>query len=76
MFLIGIIVANVPEGLLPTVTISLTLAAKKMAAKNCLVKNLEGVRCSFCPLILLPVECFMLLTWFVAFTLFNHFFVY
>jgi len=43
IFFIGIIVANVPEGLLITVTISLTLTAKRMAAKNCLVKNLEGV---------------------------------
>ncbi len=43
VFLIGIIVANVPEGLLATVTVSLTLTAKRMAAKNCLVKNLEAV---------------------------------
>ena len=43
IFVIGIIVANVPEGLLMTVTITLTLTAKRMAKKNCLVKNLEGV---------------------------------
>merc|ERR1712032_982028 len=43
VFLIGIIVANVPEGLLATVTVCLTLTAKRMAAKNCLVKNLEAV---------------------------------
>jgi len=43
IFLIGIIVANVPEGLLATVTVCLTLTAKKMATKNCLVKNLEAV---------------------------------
>merc|ERR1719147_432133 len=43
IFLIGIIVANVPEGLLATVTVCLTLTAKRMAAKNCLVKNLEAV---------------------------------
>eukprot|EP00041_Stephanoeca_diplocostata_P019946 m.437127 g.437127 ORF g.437127 m.437127 type:complete len:1116 (+) comp21432_c0_seq1:115-3462(+) len=43
IFLIGIIVANVPEGLLATVTVSLTLTAKKMAQRNCLVKNLEAV---------------------------------
>nr|XP_029520223.1 LOW QUALITY PROTEIN: sodium/potassium-transporting ATPase subunit alpha-1-like [Oncorhynchus nerka] len=44
IFLIGIIVANVPEGLLATVTVSvLTLTAKRMAKKNCLVKNLEAV---------------------------------
>jgi len=43
VFLIGIIVANVPEGLLPTVCVALTLTAKRMARKNCLVKNLEAV---------------------------------
>ncbi|KAI6241026.1 Sodium/potassium-transporting ATPase subunit alpha [Aphelenchoides fujianensis] len=43
VFLIGIIVANVPEGLIATVTVCLTLTAKRMAAKNCLVKNLEAV---------------------------------
>lgn len=43
VFLIGIIVANVPEGLLATVTVCLTLTAKKMATKNCLIKNLEAV---------------------------------
>merc|ERR1711962_981232 len=34
IFLIGIIVANVPEGLLATVTVCLTLTAKRMASKN------------------------------------------
>merc|ERR1711983_617387 len=43
IFLIGIIVANVPAGLLATVTVCLTLTAKRMASKNCLVKNLEAV---------------------------------
>ncbi|OUC44714.1 Na,H/K antiporter P-type ATPase, alpha subunit [Trichinella nativa] len=43
VFLIGIIVANVPEGLLATVTVCLTLTAKRMARKNCLVKHLEAV---------------------------------
>uniref|UniRef100_H2XY07 Sodium/potassium-transporting ATPase subunit alpha n=2 Tax=Ciona intestinalis TaxID=7719 RepID=H2XY07_CIOIN len=43
VYLIGIIVANVPEGLLATVTVCLTLTAKRMARKNCLVKNLEAV---------------------------------
>merc|ERR1712123_354836 len=43
IFLIGIIAANVPEGLLATVTVCLTLTAKRMASKNCLVKNLEAV---------------------------------
>ncbi|CAG7827957.1 unnamed protein product, partial [Allacma fusca] len=43
IFLIGIIVANVPEGLLATVTVCLSLTAKRMANKNCLVKHLEAV---------------------------------
>jgi sodium/potassium-transporting ATPase subunit alpha len=43
IFLIGIIVANVPEGIIATVTVCLTLTAKRMASKNCLVKNLEAV---------------------------------
>ncbi|KAK2587327.1 hypothetical protein KPH14_003044 [Odynerus spinipes] len=42
-YLLGIIIANVPEVLLVTVTTCLTLTAQKMANKNCLVKNLEGV---------------------------------
>ncbi len=43
VFMIGIIVANVPEGLLMTVTLSLALTAKKMAEKYVLVKNMESV---------------------------------
>ncbi|KAG1699203.1 hypothetical protein DVH05_014119 [Phytophthora capsici] len=43
VFMIGIIVANVPEGLLATVTVCLSLAANRMAHKSVLVKNLEGV---------------------------------
>jgi len=43
VFMIGIIVANVPEGLLATVTVCLTLTAKRMSTKSVLVKNLEGV---------------------------------
>ncbi|XP_043500681.1 sodium/potassium-transporting ATPase subunit alpha-like [Polistes fuscatus] len=42
-YLLGIVIANVPEVLLITVTTCLTLTATKMANKNCLVKNLEGV---------------------------------
>jgi magnesium-transporting ATPase (P-type) len=41
--MIGIIVANVPEGLLATVTLSLALTATRMAEKFVLVKNLEAV---------------------------------
>jgi len=43
IFAIGIIVANVPEGLLATVTVALALTAKRMAAKMVLVKNLQSV---------------------------------
>lgn len=40
---ISLIVAQVPEGLLPTLTVALALTAKRVANKNCLVKNLEAV---------------------------------
>jgi len=43
VFTIGIIVANVPEGLLATVTVSLTLTAERMKDVQVLVKNLESV---------------------------------
>ncbi|XP_073425979.1 potassium-transporting ATPase alpha chain 2-like isoform X2 [Dendrobates tinctorius] len=43
IFCIGIVVAYVPEGLLATVTVCLSLTAKRMAKKSCLVKNLEAV---------------------------------
>jgi len=43
VFGIGIIVANVPEALLATVTLSLTVCATSMSTKNVLVKNLEAV---------------------------------
>ncbi len=43
IFAIGIIVANVPEGLLPTVTLALSMASRRMAKKNALIKNLEAV---------------------------------
>lgn len=39
-YMIGIIVANVPEGLLITVTVCMALAAQRMAARRVLVKNL------------------------------------
>ncbi|KAJ0178264.1 hypothetical protein K1T71_006087 [Dendrolimus kikuchii] len=43
IFVIGIVVANIPEGLQPTVTASLTLTAQQMVKKNCVVKNLDAV---------------------------------
>lgn len=42
-FAIGIIVAFVPEGLLPTVTLSLALATQRMAQRNALVRHLPAV---------------------------------
>jgi sodium/potassium-transporting ATPase subunit alpha len=43
LFAIGIIVANVPEGLLPTVTLSLAMATQRMARRNALVRHLSAV---------------------------------
>ncbi|KAF9921161.1 hypothetical protein FBU30_008863 [Linnemannia zychae] len=42
-FAVGVFVAWVPEGLPATVTMLLTIAAKRMAAQNVLVKDLTGV---------------------------------
>jgi calcium-translocating P-type ATPase len=43
IFAIGIIVANVPEGLLPTVTLALAMATQRMAKRNALVRHLPAV---------------------------------
>ena len=43
VFAIGIIVANVPEGLLPTVTLAMAMAARRMARRNTLVRHLPSV---------------------------------
>ncbi|MDD2499219.1 MAG: cation-transporting P-type ATPase [Geobacter sp.] len=43
LFAIGIIIALVPEGLLPTVTLSLAMGSRRMARRNALVKNLNAV---------------------------------
>jgi sodium/potassium-transporting ATPase subunit alpha len=43
VFMMGIIVANVPEGLLPTFTLSLAMGSLRMAKKNVLVKSLNAV---------------------------------
>ncbi|MFZ4584369.1 MAG: cation-translocating P-type ATPase [Acidimicrobiia bacterium] len=40
---IGVTVALVPEGLLPTVTLSLALGAQRMAQRNALMRRLEAV---------------------------------
>ena len=43
VFMMGIIVANVPEGLLPTFTLALAMGSLRMARKNVLVKGLNAV---------------------------------
>ena len=43
VFAIGVMVANVPEGLLPTVTLALALATQRMARRNALVRRLSSV---------------------------------
>ncbi|RMG72801.1 MAG: cation-transporting P-type ATPase, partial [Nitrospirae bacterium] len=43
IFAIGIIVANVPEGLLPTVTLALAMGSQRMAKRNALIKKLTSV---------------------------------
>lgn len=43
LFSVGIIVANVPEGLLPTVTLALAIAVQRMVRRHALVKKLSSV---------------------------------
>ncbi len=43
LFAIGVAVALVPEGLLPTVTLSLAVGAKRMASRGALVRRLDAV---------------------------------
>lgn len=43
IFALGMIVAFIPEGLLPTVTLSLAVAVQRMAKKQALVKKLSAV---------------------------------
>ncbi len=43
LFAIGVTVALVPEGLLPTVTLSLAMGAQRMARRQALVRHLEAV---------------------------------
>ena len=43
LFAIGVFVALVPEGLLPTVTLSLAMGAQRMAVRHALVRRLESV---------------------------------
>ncbi|MET1249746.1 cation-transporting P-type ATPase [Sporolactobacillus sp. STCC-11] len=43
VFAIGIIVANIPEGLMPTVSLSLALSVERMAKKQALVRKQSAV---------------------------------
>ncbi|MFA5353529.1 MAG: cation-transporting P-type ATPase, partial [Thermodesulfovibrionales bacterium] len=43
IFAVGIIIANVPEGLLPTVTLSLAMGSQRMARRKALIKTLPAV---------------------------------
>jgi calcium-translocating P-type ATPase len=43
LFAVGVTVAVVPAGLLPTVTLSLAIGAQRMASRHALVRNLEAV---------------------------------
>ena len=42
-FAIGLLVANVPEGLLPTITLALAVGVRQMARRGALVKRLSAV---------------------------------
>lgn len=48
IFSIGIIVANVPEGLLPTVTLALAMGSQRLAKRKALVKHLPSVETLGC----------------------------
>jgi calcium-translocating P-type ATPase len=43
VFAVGILVANVPEGLLPTVTLALAISVRRMAGQRALVRRLSAV---------------------------------
>jgi magnesium-transporting ATPase (P-type) len=43
LFAVGVTVALVPEGLLPTVTLSLAMGAQRMAGQHALVRHLQAV---------------------------------
>jgi magnesium-transporting ATPase (P-type) len=48
VFAMGMIVAFVPEGMLPTVTLSLAMGVQRMARRNALVKRLSAVETLGC----------------------------
>jgi Ca2+-transporting ATPase len=48
MFAIGIILANVPQGLMPTLTLSLSMAVQRMAKRKALIRKLSSVETLGC----------------------------
>lgn len=48
MFAIGIILANVPQGLMPTLTLALAMAVQRMVKRHALVKKLSSVETLGC----------------------------
>lgn len=48
VFAIGIVVSNVPEGLLSTLTVAVSMAAQRLAKAKVLVKNLDSVETLGC----------------------------
>ncbi|MET3983003.1 hypothetical protein [Streptomyces sp. PvR034] len=43
MFAIGLLVANVPEGLLPTITLALAVGVRVLARQGAVIKRLSAV---------------------------------
>jgi P-type E1-E2 ATPase len=48
IFTLGMVVAFVPEGLLPTVTLALAMGTQRMAKRNALIKKLSAVETLGC----------------------------
>src|SRR6266852_2420118 len=48
VFAVGLLVANVPEGLLPTITLSLAMAVRDLARRGALVRRLSAVETLGC----------------------------
>lgn len=48
LFALGIMIANIPEGLLPTVTLALAFKSQRMAQRKALVKHLPSVETLGC----------------------------
>ena len=53
IFALGMIVAFVPEGLLPTVTLALAMGVQRMARRNALIKRLSAVETLGCTSVIL-----------------------